>query len=409
MKSIEEEQQRFEASTKLPRGSGGVGGGVGGGSGKHPSKLRIKRTNIHYEGALVACSKLGLWEEAFQIYIDIIKNSNFSTMTTAAAAASASSTASTLAAADAAGSSTSRSRSIPSNTKVISASSSTSTSSNNSSGMSTTTSSPKQKQQNNRGVGTTTATSATAAATTTATTTTSPPHPTTNTNSLLSRLRTIQVTDGMILSIIKSCIRGCKKMSSSSPLTVRRIPLDECRTMLLDIETNHGLPLTPSYVNPLAAAYQSIGLIKESNDLLNGCLSDRASTRKPPPPPRQSKKKKQNKKNEENGDDTQRIDEDEDDNDFYDDDDNNNGIERPNINHMKSKDKASYGLLVKSAITQDDYASAVERLSEMTDAGLYPDGRYLNIWTEVSERKTKNRYARSRKKKRDESWLESVQ
>jgi hypothetical protein len=44
----------------------------------------------------------------------------------------------------------------------------------------------------------------------------------------------------------------------------------------------------------------------------------------------------------------------------------------------------------------------------MTTAGLYPVNRHLNEWTEVSERKTKQRTTRGWKKKRDEFWLDSV-
>ncbi|GAX10064.1 hypothetical protein FisN_2Lh332, partial [Fistulifera solaris] len=37
---------------------------------------RVERTNIHYEGALVACSKLGEWEKALEIYNEVQQKEN---------------------------------------------------------------------------------------------------------------------------------------------------------------------------------------------------------------------------------------------------------------------------------------------------------------------------------------------
>ena len=79
-----------------------------------------------------------------------------------------------------------------------------------------------------------------------------------------------------------------------------------------------------------------------------------------------------------------------------------------NINDVNAKDKASYALLVKGSVSTGDWAGAVEALRDMTEAGSYPSPRNLNAWTEVSERKTRQRNTRSRKKKRDEYWLDSV-
>ena len=76
-----------------------------------------------------------------------------------------------------------------------------------------------------------------------------------------------------------------------------------------------------------------------------------------------------------------------------------------NINDLGCKDKASYALRVQGAVSAEDWGTAVEALTTMTEAGLYPVERHLNVWTEVSERKTKHRTTRSWKKKRDQSWL----
>jgi len=63
---------------------------------------------------------------------------------------------------------------------------------------------------------------------------------------------------------------------------------------------------------------------------------------------------------------------------------------------------------VKGAVLQGDFSEAVDALTDMTEAGLYPNERNLNAWTEVSERKSKHRNTRGRKKKRDDYWLERV-
>lgn len=36
------------------------------------SVLKLKASTIHHEGALLACAKLGLWQEAFEIYRGIV-------------------------------------------------------------------------------------------------------------------------------------------------------------------------------------------------------------------------------------------------------------------------------------------------------------------------------------------------
>ena len=147
----------------------------------------------------------------------------------------------------------------------------------------------------------------------------------------------------------------------------RRAPLDACSELLLSMEEKHGLPLVARHLNPLAAAYQKLGLVQEASTLLNMNLEDRTSG------PEEE-----------------------------------NGLDPFNVNDVWAKDKGSYSLLVKGAVSEGKWADAVDALRTMTEAGLYPNSRNLNAWTEVSERKTKQRATRSWKKKRDEYWLESV-
>jgi len=222
--------------------------------------VKVQRNNIHYEGALVACAKLGLWQKALYIYNEV-----------------------------------------------------------------------EEKQRANN-------------------------------------MPKVFVTDNMVLSLIRSCVLA-SRVTDGGTRTVeeRRASLDACLTVLLDMESKHKLPLVARHLNPLAAAYQHIGLLQESRQLLLTHLSDRTSGPE-----------------EENGDDP-----------F-------------NVNDVRAKDKGSYSLLVKGAVSEGNWEDAVEALKTMTEAGVYPNDRNLNSWTEVSERKTKQRATRSWKKKRDEYWMESV-
>ena len=227
------------------------------------NRLKVQRTNVHHEGALVACAKLGLWQKAMQIYRDV------------------------------------------------------------------------EEQQE---------------------------RPTS--------YQKVFVTDNMVLSLIRSCVVASRAPGASKKTAEeRRLPLDACLEVLLEMEDKHGLPLVARHLNPLAAAYQKIpGFgVQEAARLLTTHLSDRTSGPE-----------------EEDGDDP-----------F-------------NVNDVRAKDKGSYSLLVKGAVSEGNWEGAVEALKTMTDSGLYPKARNLNGWTEVSERKTKQRATRSWKKKRDEYWLESI-
>ena len=174
----------------------------------------------------------------------------------------------------------------------------------------------------------------------------------------------VGVTDDMVFSLVKACVRGCKKLKGSDSLMeVRRAPLDAAAALLTNVDSQ-DFPLVARYLNPLASAYQSLGLDEDARSLLQTNLGDRSIGLEP-----------------------------------------ENGRENVNVPDESAKDKASYALLVKGAIASGSWANAVEALEDMTDAGLYPSNRHLNQWTEVSERKTSQRGS---KKKRDEYWLESV-
>lgn len=239
----------------------------------------LERMNVHYEGALLACAKLGLLEEALQIYATVEE------------------------------------------TAVALAKNQTAT-------------------------------------------------PVTSTATNRRRPNQVFVTESMVLSVVSASVRGSKRLARdpSTTLQERRVPLDRAYAILRYIPQRHGIPLVAHILNPLAAAYQNLGLLPESSHLLQKHLHDRTIGPEP-----------------EDGEPC-----------------------RLNINNFCAKDKASYALLVKGAVSTGDWKSAVQALGNMTESGLYPKARHLNAWTEVSERKSKQRTTRSRKKKRDEYWLESV-
>jgi len=250
-----------------------------GGSGQQSPALRVERTNIHHEGALVACAKLGYWERALEIYRSVEESDRRRGTTL--------------------------------------------------------------QQQRDR----------------------------TSRPSTLPPASTVYVTDNMVMSVVRACVRGARQASrDSSPLVERRAPLDAAVQVLNEIDSRKWLPLVSHHVNPIAAAYQSLGLYSDASDLIQSLLTDRNGGT-----------------------------ENEDGTDF-------NSV---NVNNLDSKDKASYSLLVNSAVSDGDYASAVDALRDMTEAGLYPGARHLNAWTEVSERKTKHRTTRSWTKKREEILLEN--
>ncbi len=61
----------------------------------------------------------------------------------------------------------------------------------------------------------------------------------------------------------------------------RRRPLDEARQIVLTMEERHDIPIVARHVNPLASAYNRLGLRAKGSTLINGLLKDCV-----PPPPR---------------------------------------------------------------------------------------------------------------------------
>jgi len=187
----------------------------------------------------------------------------------------------------------------------------------------------------------------------------------------------VYVTDDMVSSLVRATVRASrlrsrnKRNSHDPPLSpeqeeqeaaLRRIPLDTALEILSRLTEDHGIPLVAYYLNPLAAAYQRLGYTSMSKEILETMLSNRTA-----------------------GED-----------------------EILNVHDLCAKDKGSYSLLVQASVVTGDWGAAVDSLNEMTNAGLYPNPRHCNMWSEISERQTRPRAVGSWKKKRDDFWTDSI-
>ena len=288
------------------------------------SRLKIQRSNIHHEGAMLACAKLGLWQRALEIYYHVLGIQQ---------------------------------QEETQQEQLLQQSNS---------------------QQQSPGQQTVPS-----------------PSPSAVTNSasaVAQKRRRVCITDNMILSLVRSCVRASRSKSSpvassmdvstgnqdggedgqfrdrqESDMMLRRIPLDTAMEILTSMPDTHDIPIVARHVNPVAAAYQSLGFFQDAQNVLQMNLSNRTAGEEP-----------------------------------------EDGMDILNVYDFCSKDKGSYSLLVQSAVASGDWASAVEALQDMTEAGLYPTSRHCNSWTEISERQSQQRAVGSWKKKRDDYWLESV-
>ena len=195
--------------------------------------------------------------------------------------------------------------------------------------------------------------------------------------------REVHVTDSMILSLVRACVKASRNRGKQqnngeeshelSPeleeqeAALRRIPLDTALEILSNIQEDHNIPLVAVHINPLAAAYQKLGYVQQSLDIVQTMLSNRTVGEEP-----------------------------------------EDGVDILNVNDFCAKNKDSYSLLVQGSVVTGDWGSAVEALADMTNAGLYPNKRHCNIWSEISERQTRPRAVGSWKKKRDDYWTDSV-
>lgn len=157
----------------------------------------------------------------------------------------------------------------------------------------------------------------------------------------------MQVMDRMILSIIRACVQASRNLHcGTTTLKEQRAPLDAAVQIVQNDLRRSNLPIVARHINPLASAYQGLGLTKEASQLIHQHLQNRTI-----------------------GPEAELSSE--------------NVL---NVQDIGAKDKGSYALLVKGAVLTGDWGEAVDALSEMTTAGLYPKNRHVNSWTEVSEK-----------------------
>lgn len=164
----------------------------------------------------------------------------------------------------------------------------------------------------------------------------------TNGNTKQRTMVLVKITENMVLSVIRACVREAIREKS-------RAPLDSAQKLVETAEVLHGIPATAIHWNPIASAYQSLGFSQEANAVLLSNLADRVG-----------------------GPEAENLF----DNSF-------------NVYDVQAKDKGSYSLLVNSAVCEQDWGGAVEALKTMTEAGLFPANRHLNTWTEISEKRRK--------------------
>ncbi len=349
---------------------------------KRGKKIKVKRTISHHESALVACSKLGLFERALSIYHRVEKAS------LALDAAGASN----------ADSGTLRSKKIRITDNMV---------------LSVIKASVKASRIKK--------------------TTTNPP-------SYLDASNDVELSNVLEDSVKTNATDGNATMYDENAdyvpqmqaiasarntlrlLTIqeRRKPLDFARDIVLSMDEKHDIPLVSRHVNPLASAYLHLGLRSEAANLIN-TLNDR---RPPPldPYPKKSKKEKSEltSPNPRFSEGVQIMNWE--DGDLNDDEEFDDGYESPQLNiyDVQSKDRGSYALLVKGAVIDEDWEGAVAELQRMNDAGLHPNSSNLNSWSEVMEKGCRpagkgevmddNYYSnrqrrRSWRKRRDGIWL----
>mmetsp|Transcript_14480 Transcript_14480/g.17609 ORF Transcript_14480/g.17609 Transcript_14480/m.17609 type:complete len:493 (-) Transcript_14480:18-1496(-) len=249
-------------------------------------KITIQRQVPHFEAALVACAKLGLWREALVIYKEVVDFENQRKEASSSSSMNQVSTSTTSSIAEFSSASSARRK-------------------------------------------------------------------------LMAK---IVVTDNMILSIVSACVRGAKSRIKTHTPEEQRVPLDAVREILLFLEHKHGIPLVSRHVNPLAAAYQKIGLFEEGSKLINTNLADRIT---------QAEDKEEEL------------------------------IASFNVNDVQAKDEGSYNILVQGAVTEGNWASAISSLKGMTEKGMYPTSRNLNTWSEVARKRER------RSGSRKTSWMKN--
>jgi hypothetical protein len=126
------------------------------------------------------------------------------------------------------------------------------------------------------------------------------------------------VTDSMVFSVVKASVRAARASRNCTPL-------DEVVQLITnDLKHNVDLPLVARHLNPVAAAYQALGRETLASNLIKTYLADRIR-----------------------GPEVE------------------DGVEPFNVHDVGAKDKASYSLLVRGAVSNGDWTGAVSALQGM--------------------------------------------
>jgi hypothetical protein len=146
------------------------------------------------------------------------------------------------------------------------------------------------------------------------------------------RKSTIQLTDNMVLSLVKACVGDALRSNDRSIL-------DTIVQILQQQQEDFEQPTTTAaHWNPVAAAYRKLSYHDTAREILAAL-----------PAPR------------------------------YD-----GGARRFHVQHVHAKDKGSYAINVSTSVATGNFGRAVLDLKNMTELGLYPETRHLDEWAALS-------------------------
>ena len=154
-------------------------------------------------------------------------------------------------------------------------------------------------------------------------------------------------------------------------------PLDAARMILQHSLEKHSVVPKAVHVNCLAAGYQFVGLYSEAENVFEflegrggGDVGDVGGRNHH--------------------------------------DDHKNANANTSTHKMEEKNEGSYSILVKNAVTQGDWSSAIDNLREMTDRGHYPKARSLNAWSETANKRERRPRRTAWIKKRERMLMKSA-
>ncbi len=198
----------------------------------------------------------------------------------------------------------------------------------------------------------------------------------------------------------------------------RRQPLDKAKDLVLSMEEEFSFKPTSMHINPLAAGYQFLNLHEEAEDLLN-LLKDKSVIEGVEHKKEKKKRQRQNDNDNDNDNNNSSSSTTNNNNEgmfgF------GNGYEllygrprfgekevEPPLEIHEYKDEASYSISVKNSISQGDWSSAIESLKQMTDSGIYAKNRSLNAWSEAASKRERRPRKTTWMKQREQILVKGI-